>query len=258
MIALDLEATGPDPACDRIIEVGIATERETRRWLVNPGRPIPAAVTALTRIANADVDGMPPFSAVADMVASLLRGQVLVTFGGHRFDVPLLDAEFERAGIAFEFGPVIDCGTLYKIFHPRHLAAAVSHYCHRDHADAHTAVADAQAARDVLLAQQLQHRDVLGAMTPDQIALFSNHGRKPADPAGKLAWDDRGRLVFNTHRNRLVPVLDDVGYARWMLNTPDFPASTKRMLRAELDAAERAALQPEPGLFDAVPQPAGD
>ena len=49
---LDLETTGRDPAVDRIVEVGIVIGRNgevTARhsWLVNPGRPIPAEVSAV-------------------------------------------------------------------------------------------------------------------------------------------------------------------------------------------------------------------
>jgi hypothetical protein len=55
-----------------------------------------------------------------------------------------------------------------------------------------------------------------------------------ADPAGKLAYDDSGRLVFNTFRNKGVPLADDVGYAEWMLRT-DMPLSTKRVIRQELE-----------------------
>ena len=38
-----------------------------------------------------------------------------------------------------------------------------------------------------------------------------------------------GVAVFNTKRNKGVPVVNDPGYARWMLNA-DFPQSTKRAI----------------------------
>jgi DNA polymerase-3 subunit epsilon len=239
VIFFDLEATGPDPVNDRIVQFSFLPEGGPERTaLVNPGRPIPPEVAALTGIADADVAAAPPFAEVAEGLAAMIAGQVLVGFGCIHFDVPLLAEEFERAGVSYEFGPVIDCGTLFKLHHPRTLAAAVRTYLGRDLDGAHRADADARATRRVYYAQRGQFAAIDG-LDPAAVALASNHGKGLVDPHGKLALID-GRVCFNTHRNRGVPVADDLGYAEWMLRS-DFPAATKRALRAELDRIDAEA-----------------
>lgn len=230
MIAFDLEATGTDPLQDRVIQIGIVRPDGEREWLVHPGREIPEEVVKLTGITQSMVSASPLFCEIAAEVAEALRGGPLVGFGCHRYDVPLLDVEFERSGVAFDWPEVIDAGELFKQFAPRNLNAAVGHYLGRDHVGAHTAVADARAALEVFRQQMAWH---MPGESLAQVSVKSRYGRRMADPSGKLQYDDCGRLCFATFRNRGVPIGHDIGYARWMLGV-DMPESTKRMIRDEL------------------------
>lgn len=249
----DVETTGTDPQHDRVTQVAVVDERGgVWQTLVNPGRPIPPHVQELTGITDAAVADAQPFAAVAAELSARLGGHVLVGFGSWQLDIPVLAEEFERAGVGYAFGEVIDVGVLFKLARPRSLAAAVSTYLADDAArvfagECHDAAADAEATRRVF--EVMRHAEPLVAgKSPAELALLSCHGRRPADPFGKLVVVD-GVVCFNTHRNRGVPVADDVGYAEWMLRS-DFPTSTKRVLRAELARLEAEA---EPaGLFDAL------
>ena len=63
-VVLDLETTGLSSDRDRITEVGAVRARGGEvlaelRTFVRPGVPIPAAVTAITGITDADVAGAP-------------------------------------------------------------------------------------------------------------------------------------------------------------------------------------------------------
>lgn len=243
----DLEATGVDPATDRITQIAIVSADLSERFetLVNPGRPIPAEVQEITKITDDMVAIAPPFEKIAQRISSQLANQTLVGFGCHRFDVPLLDAEFDRAGVTFDWSSVsiIDAGELFKILHPRSLAEALGYYCGRAHTNAHGAMADAQATRDVFLTMVGRYEATRSLLGPE-LDVLSRHGKAMADPAGKLCIID-GRLCFATHRNRGVPVVDDVGYAEWMLRS-DFPRSTKAMIQKELGTVEET----ENELFD--------
>lgn len=232
-LTFDLESTGTDPFADRITEIAVLTHKgqELFHSLVNPERPISEEVETITGITNEMVAVQPAFGKLAGHVAKLLAGQTIVGFGCNRFDVPLLCEEFARAGVPFDWKSVtwIDAGELFKILAPRTLAEAVKVYLGRDHGRAHRASADACATGEVLFAMREKHFEFFTGKTPAQVAEAARYGKEFADPAGRLIVKE-GVVCFGTRRNEGVPVVDDIGYAEWMLDR-DFPLATKRVLR---------------------------
>jgi len=79
-----------------------------------------------------------------------------------RFDLPLLKAEFSRAGMIWpEQEPrVVDAHVVYQEKERRDLTAAVKYYCGDEHSEAHSALADARATRRVLEAQIRRYPDL--------------------------------------------------------------------------------------------------
>ncbi len=76
---LDLETTGLSPTDDRITEVGVVKCRAGEvlgefATLVNPGRSVPAAVSAVTGIADHMLAARPPIEAVLPALVEFLRG----------------------------------------------------------------------------------------------------------------------------------------------------------------------------------------
>lgn len=101
---VDLETTGSVIGVDEIIEIGIVLVhrgRIVRRYetLVWTDRTIPPWVARLTGIGNADLEGAPTFSDVAEELLDLLEGCVFVAHD-IRFDLPFLRWEFARRGLA--------------------------------------------------------------------------------------------------------------------------------------------------------------
>lgn len=104
LIAVDLETTGFDPDRDRIVEIGAVRLRlgpdgmqtgERFSTLVDPGRPVGAAITRLTGIRDADLAGAPQIDVA---IAAFLRfAGPTRCFLGHNvgFDLSFL----ERAGL---------------------------------------------------------------------------------------------------------------------------------------------------------------
>jgi DNA polymerase-3 subunit epsilon len=74
--------------------------------LVNPGRPIPPAICAITNITNDMVRDAPPFAAVADQVLAALAGRVFVAHNA-RFDWGFIRAEVRRARDLALDGPML-------------------------------------------------------------------------------------------------------------------------------------------------------
>jgi DNA polymerase-3 subunit epsilon len=99
---VDVETTGSRASGrDRITEVAVVVVHGDRcevllDTLVNPGRPIPPVVTAVTRITDDMVRAAPTFAELADQLLAALAGRVFVAHNA-RFDWAFLSAELRRA-----------------------------------------------------------------------------------------------------------------------------------------------------------------
>jgi len=99
---IDVETTGFEPECERIVEVGVVLlgpdgeETGSFSTLIDPGRP--PGPTSVHRITAAMLEGAPTFAAVRPYLAEALSGRVLVGHNVDRFDLAFLRAECERAG----------------------------------------------------------------------------------------------------------------------------------------------------------------
>src|SRR4051794_6557649 len=108
LAVVDIESTGLDPQVDRIVELAVLRFRPSCRLplppvrlLLDPGLPIPPEATAVHSIRDEDVAGRPTFAVVAPRIRHMLEGHDLAGFNLRRFDLPLLAAEFRRAGLGF-------------------------------------------------------------------------------------------------------------------------------------------------------------
>ena len=95
-MSLDLETTGLDPARDRVIEVGAVAFTPDRTLatlerLVDPQRPLPEAITRLTGITQADLNGAASAESALGELADFIRGRQPVGHGA-RLDVDFLSA----------------------------------------------------------------------------------------------------------------------------------------------------------------------
>lgn len=103
---VDLETTGGSPVDSRITEIGAVRYRGGEclgvlETLVNPGAPIPRAITHLTGIDDRMVAGAPPIEAVLPTFAEFARGAVFVAHNA-RFDFTFLNVALER----WDFDPL--------------------------------------------------------------------------------------------------------------------------------------------------------
>lgn len=101
LVFIDLETTGPNPACDRITEIGIVevTETGVRRWstLVNPEVPIPPFIRQLTGIDDDMVRDAPLFDTLSAELLQRLDGCLFIAHNA-RFDYGFLRNAFKRTG----------------------------------------------------------------------------------------------------------------------------------------------------------------
>ena len=99
---VDVETTGMRAGYgDRITEIAVAVVHGERREivfesLVNPERPIPRGICAITNITNEMVRYAPRFSELAERLLAALAGRVFVAHNA-RFDWNFVSAELRRS-----------------------------------------------------------------------------------------------------------------------------------------------------------------
>jgi DNA polymerase-3 subunit epsilon len=231
LVFLDLEATGTDPQEARVLQIALqrfvptgdgATLDAQVDLLVDPQAPIPASVTELTGIGPADVEGQPTFADQVDRLSSLLNDADLAGYNALAYDVPLLKAEFERAGRSLP-GPtdrvVLDPYRLEQVLRPRTLTALYERYVGSPLDDAHDALTDVQAAGTVLQHQLADH-DI--DATPAELADLARGDY--LDDGRKLRQEEDGVVVcFGKHSGTTLRTLraEHPDYFDWMYETID-------------------------------------
>ena len=234
LVFFDLETTGVNILKDRIVEISIVKLMpdgseivKTRR--VNPEMPIPAEVTAVHHITDEDVASEPTFRQIAKSLAQLFVGCDIAGFNSNRFDIPLLDQEFQRANVDFDFGKAhfIDVQTIFHKKEPRTLVAAYRFYCGKNLEDAHSAAADTMATCEVLKAQLERYDDL--PCDVEALSEFASQNRN-VDFVGRLIYDDQKREVINfgKYKGRIAEevLCTDPGYYNWIMQG-DFTKNTK-------------------------------
>ena len=152
-VALDLETTGLDSDRHQILEIGAVRFRgdeviETYQTLVNPGVPIPEFIQRLTHITPQQVKRAPFFSSVASEIEEFLGADPII---GHniQFDIGFL----ANNGVPLS-NPSYDTWDLASVFLPasrQYSLKYLSTFFQVEHNDAHRALADAMATKNVYI-----------------------------------------------------------------------------------------------------------
>jgi len=234
IIFFDLETTGINITHDRIVEISLIKVmpngeeiRRTRR--INPEMPIPKESTEIHHITDDDVKDAPTFRQVAKSLAQLFTGSDIAGFNSNRFDIPMLDQEFQRADVDFDFSKArfVDVQTIFHKKEPRNLIAAYRFYCGKDLNAAHSANADTEATYEVLKAQLDHYPDL--PQDIEKLAEFSSQNRN-VDFMGRLIYDDNHREVINfgKYKGQVAEEVlrRDTGYYDWIMKG-DFTKNTK-------------------------------
>lgn len=195
LFVVDVETTGLDTGEARIVELGFQRWHPEKpllefRTLIKPGVPIPDEVTKIHHISEFSVnacaacgkplvehtamirhtDGVdypgsndpephafktwPTFKQIAAKLADGFRS---CDYAGKnvRFDLRVLSAEFERAGVAWNYlgARIVDADRLEQLGEPRHLGNLYKKHTGKTLEDAHQALADVRATTEVIVAQ---------------------------------------------------------------------------------------------------------
>jgi len=265
LVVFDLETTGLDLVNDRIIQISFIKvypdgHEERENILVNPEKPVPPEIVALTGITNEELKDKKTFKEIAPELKKKFDDADFAGFNSNHFDIPMLAEEFLRAGVDFDFSKrrLIDAQTIYHRMERRNLSAAYKFYCGRkmeDDFQAHRADQDTEATYRVLMGQLDMYnpdtQEEADRRLPNDMDVLAEYSKtnNNVDFAGRIIWkemldkdgkpilDSKGKPkmqeVFNFGKHKGLPVVDvlrnDPGYYGWILGG-DFTNNTKQVL----------------------------
>ncbi len=206
-VVLDLETTGTSPTASRIVEIGAVRLhgfRQLARFerLVDPRRPIPAEITNITGITDAEVRGRPGIARSLEEFLHFAAGAVLVAHNA-RFDIGFLDAELSRRRGGRIAAPVIDTVALARRLLagrlPRMNLGALAERFDTDVRPCHRALPDAQATAEVLMRLLGLAQEAGAATVGDVIDLCAPAARPSRGRRGLAAGMPTGPGVYLFH-----------------------------------------------------------
>ncbi len=233
---IDLETTGVNLACDRIIEIAIVKilpdgTKQVKRKILNPQIPIPQSSSDIHGFTDEMVKDSPTFKDVANELKQFIDNADLSGYNSNRFDIPLLMEEFLRAGIQIDMSNrrMVDVQHVFHMMERRTLAAAYQFYCNKELCDAHSAEADATATWEILEAQTIRYKNL--GNTLDSILEFTGE-EKIVDFARRMIMDNNVEMFnFGKYKGRSVAEVlkAEPQYYDWVMKG-DFPLHTKQKL----------------------------
>ena len=260
VLAFDLETTGVSTNNDRIVQFALIGTLEdgtpvNREQVVKPGIRIPYDASQIHGIFNEDVRDKPPLSEVADELAELIEGAILVGHNVRSFDYAMLKTEFLRMGrLAPQPKAIMDTLELVRrlrLPRPHNLGALCRRHGIRLEA-AHTAAADAAATMLLFWRLSVEHAAVFRRSLPE-LERWIAHGDRPKDASalgrglddlvpvdamGKVR-EDGGKLVlaFGRHRGHYLSEVqtNDPSYIGWLLSSNGLECdATKQRIKEHL------------------------
>ncbi len=235
LIILDLEATGDHIVKDRIVEIAMIKlhpdgKQEKYEKRINPKQPIPIEISEIHGIYDFDVLKCPSFKDLANEIKEFISDSDLGGFNSNKFDIPMLEEEFMRSGISSDFidKKLIDVQNIFHKMEKRTLIAAYKFYCNKDLENAHSAMHDAQATLDVLMAQIDRYEELENHI--EFLSEFSKAGQRALDYANRISLNKENEptINFGKHKGKLVKEVfkKEPGYFSWIMKG-DFSANTK-------------------------------
>ena len=242
LAVIDIDSTGLNPETARIVRLSIlkiapdGTE-DLRSELMNPQTPIPPGASAVHGLTDDDVADRPTFRAYARALANSLADCDLAGFAIERFHLPLLLAEFRRAGVDFSMNDraVVDVMAIYHRLEPRDFNSAYRRYVDPEAGEPSLDQGKSQAVLDVLLGQMDSHPEL--PVRPAELVRWTKGiPDDSADDDGRFTRDESGAITFNfgkySGESLDTVARSDPSYVGWIASNDSF-SSEARKLAAE-------------------------
>jgi DNA polymerase-3 subunit epsilon len=239
IIYFDIESTGVETETARIVELACIKfnpdgTQEEKTILVNPGVPIPKEASDVHGITDEIVKDKPFFKQYSQSIRAWFDGCDLAGFNSNNYDVPLLSAEFERAGLeGVTWNPnLVDVMQLYRHLFPNTLSDVYERLTGEPLEGAHGALVDCLATKKILdiILPSLVEKVEVPIETAKDVDEYLQGDKKRFDLAGKMYVDEEGIVRWNFSKNKDKPVLADLGFANWFM-LQSFPQESKNKIK---------------------------
>lgn len=269
-LPFDLETTGLDTENDRIVEFGatIFHGREVSQRghvLINPEMQISEEARKVHKISNKTVANSKVFKEVAQrLIDKFEASPLLVGYNCIRFDAPMLDSEFKRAGLDYRMPmhKILDVMTWVNWYHRGRRGRRqeqIGPEVYEIHFDgsAHSAAADTQMTGQILLAM------IDEGIVPDDVdaALAWQAEKREIIEQEYTDWGpwlyrdrttQRIRIGAGKHTGKMISEVGKNSFGWYLENIDDLPAPA----RAAFEAAQAGRTQDEiqESLFEVTAQ----
>lgn len=239
IVYFDIESTGVDTETDRIVELACIKyfpdgTQEEKSYIFNPEIPIPKEASDVHGITDDMVKDKPTFKQYARAMRAWFYDCDLAGFNSDNFDIPLLSAEFERAGAnGIDWKPTLfDVMKLYRNLFPNTLSDVYKRLTGKELEGAHGALADIIATKvigDIIFPMLVEKSETL-IETPKDVDEYLQGDKKRFDLSGKMYMDAEGVVRWNFSKNKDMPVLADGGFLGWF-DKQNFPKESKDKIK---------------------------
>ena len=229
-VIFDIESTGLDINKDRIVEIALMVIDKDlnvlnkESFLINPEMPIPKEASDIHGITDKMVKSSPTFKNLCSTLKPYFENNAITGYNILRFDLPLLYAEFDRAGWTVNFNKTIyDVYTIETKVKSNKLGDVYKRYTGKEIEDSHRAAGDVDATYVVL-----KHQMPSIKSSGEKVTVLSGTNDL-VDFTRHLCKNEEGVVCFNFGKNKGKPVVSDRAYCSWLLSS-DFPKQTKDIL----------------------------
>lgn len=230
-IFIDLETTGINIFNDRVCQVGaILPGGEEFNQLVNPCIPIPKDATGIHGITDDMVKDAPNFNEIGDkLISELEKAKYFVAYNSI-FDFQFLQAELYRTHnyfLAEKDYTFIDPYKIFKKMFQQNLSNAYWFYTGKEFTEAHSAIADIKATKEVLERQQEKYPELF-SKSPEEVAKLTIGDTSILGRWFEIKNDDfyfkqgkhKGQKITSKHYD----------YLKWVGGLPDITISERRYI----------------------------